>query len=66
MKKGLLGVFVFCCGLLSCNDNNHIANYRVVPLPQEVTPIEAEEFSLNGRTVISYDGNQELKKHAAT
>ena len=64
MKKTLLGALVICCGLLSCNDGNYTANYRVVPLPQEVTPIEADGFCINGKTVISYNGDEQMRRNA--
>ena len=64
MKKTLLGLLVLCCGLLSCNNSNYTANYRVIPLPQEITSIEAEGFRINGNTVISYNGNEDLKRNA--
>jgi hexosaminidase len=64
MKKRLLGVIALCCGLISCNNSNYTANYRVIPLPQEITEIEAEDFRINSKTVISHDGTQEMKRNA--
>ena len=66
MKRTILGVIAFCCccSLLSCGNNTPTANYRVVPLPQEVTLIEADEFIINSQTVISYNGGEEMKRNA--
>ena len=64
MKKIFFGFFALCSMLTSCNNGNYTASYRTVPLPHEVTPIEAEAFSLNSNTVISYSDNQELKREA--
>ena len=41
MKKKILGIFALCCGIISCNNSEYTANYRVVPLPQEITEIVA-------------------------
>ena len=66
MKRTILGVITFCffCSLVSCDNNIPTANYRVVPLPQEVTLIEADEFRINEKTVISYNGGEEMKRNA--
>ena len=55
MKKALFGALALCLGLLSCNENSHTANYRVIPLPHEITPIEAEGFCINGEAVAISD-----------
>ena len=50
--------------LVSCDKAETTANYRVVPLPQEVTLIEADDFTIDNRTVISYNGDAEMKRNA--
>ena len=64
MKNTIFGILSLCCLLLSCNNSNHTANYRIVPLPHEITSIEAEDFHINSKTTISYSGNKELKRNA--
>ena len=64
MKKKLFGLMAACLGLMSCNDNNYTANYRVVPLPQEITETQGESFILDKNTQIVYSGNEEMKRNA--
>ena len=65
MNKPFFTVLVLlCCCLISCDKNTSTANYRVIPLPQEVTAIEAEDFNIDGKTVISYNGGEDMKRNA--
>ena len=50
--------------MISCRRNESTANYRVVPLPKEITLIEAEEFTLDSKTAISYNGDEQMKRNA--
>ena len=54
MKKFAFGILFLCCGLLSCTDNTPKADYRVVPLPQEITEKNGSDFVLNAETQIVY------------
>ena len=42
MKKFAIGILFLCCALISCNSNAPTADYRVVPLPQEITSNDGE------------------------
>lgn len=66
MKKNLLTVLI-CCGLLSCTQQYESADYRVVPLPQEITlNEEADGFELNLNTSIAYPaGDETMQRNAA-
>ena len=64
MKKTFLAAITVCCGLLSCNSNSYTADYRVVPLPREISSIEGESFILNSKTVITHDGSDQMKRNA--
>ncbi|MBR3855388.1 MAG: family 20 glycosylhydrolase [Bacteroidaceae bacterium] len=54
MKKLVFGILFLCCGLLSCSDSNNVADYRVVPLPQEITTTAGDAFVLSDQTYIVY------------
>jgi hexosaminidase len=43
----------------------HVANYRVVPLPTEISAVKALGFNLNQSTKISYDKNDEVQARNA-
>ncbi len=64
MKKTLFGLMAVCLGLISCNDSRYTANYRVVPLPQEITTAQGESFILDKNTQIVYSGNEQMKRNA--
>ena len=64
MKKIFFGAIIACFGLLSCSNNTHTANYRVIPLPHEITEIEAGAFCIDKNTVISHDGSEDMKRNA--
>ena len=62
MKKKLFAALFICCGLLSCSDRQQpTADYRIVPLPQEIVEVQADGFTLNGTTAIVYEGDAEMK-----
>lgn len=52
MKKFAYGILLLCFGLLSCSDQVPTADYRIVPLPQEVNNVEEPGFIMNDKTVI--------------
>ncbi|WP_301748517.1 family 20 glycosylhydrolase, partial [uncultured Duncaniella sp.] len=69
MKRNILGslVAVLMCGMLacSCSRKEATANYDVIPLPQQVTPAEGEDFVLNASTVIAVpEADTVLRKDA--
>ncbi|MBR2637659.1 MAG: family 20 glycosylhydrolase [Bacteroidaceae bacterium] len=65
MKKIVFGILFLCCGLISCSDCCPTANYRVVPLPQEVTETGGGNFVLSIHTPIVYpQGNDVMKRNA--
>ena len=65
MKKKLFAALFICCGLLSCSDKQQpTADYRIVPLPQEIVEVQADGFTLNGTTAIVYEGDAEMKRNA--
>ena len=64
MRKTFLGMMAVCLGLVSCNDNSYTADYRVVPLPQEITATNGEAFVLDRNTKIVYTGNEQMKRNA--
>lgn len=63
MKKNILAFALICCGLLSCNDAP-IANYQIVPLPQEIIQTKGGEYTLNEQTAIVYQGDDTMKDNA--
>ena len=65
MKKKLFAALFICCGLLSCTDKQQpTADYRIVPLPQEIVEVQADGFTLSGTTAIVYEGDAEMKRNA--
>ena len=64
MKRTVLSLFIVCCGLVACNKEASVAHYNVVPLPQEITPEQGAGFELNGNTVITYNGNEAMRRNA--
>ena len=64
MKK-LFGFLFLCCGLLACSESTPVADFRVVPLPQEVTETDGGEFTLSSKTAVVYpQGNDVMKRNA--
>lgn len=48
-----------------CRAEKYIANYQVIPLPQEIVPNQGHPFVLNSSTKIYYpEGNELLKRNA--
>ncbi len=64
MKKNIFAIAMLSCVLLSCADEA-VADYRIVPLPQEVTMTEGKGFTLSERTMIAFQGgNREMERNA--
>lgn len=64
MKKGLF-VVSMCAVLTACADKSSVADYRVVPLPQEINVVDDEAFVLTGNTKIVCQSNDEVMKNNA-
>ena len=64
MKKNIFAVAMLGCALLSCA-NKAAADYRIVPLPQEITVKEGKGFTLTERTLIAFQGgNGQMERNA--
>lgn len=64
MKKNILMVLISVFATISAIADN--VNYRVIPLPQEITDIKGSPFVLSSRSVISYPaGNEKMKRNAS-
>ena len=50
--------------LLSCTKGSAVADYRVVPLPQEVVSVDGEAFVLTERTPIVCQGDEVMQRNA--
>ena len=60
----LLAAFMSFAGAMAADDNR-VADYNVIPLPQEVTLTQKGAFVLTGATPIVYpEGDEQLKKDA--
>ena len=60
----LLAAFMSFAGAMAADDN-HVADYNVIPLPQEVTLTQKGAFVLTGATPIVYpEGDEQLKNDA--
>ena len=60
----LLAAFMSFAGVMAANDNR-VADYNVIPLPQEVTLTQKGAFVLTGATPIVYpEGDEQLKNDA--
>ena len=60
----LLAAFISFAGAMAANDNR-VADYNVIPLPQEVTLTQKGAFVLTGATPIVYpEGDEQLKNDA--
>ncbi|MBQ8337344.1 MAG: family 20 glycosylhydrolase [Bacteroidaceae bacterium] len=64
MKKTLLGLAIACLAAVSCNDSSYTADYRIIPLPQEIEKGDGEGFVLDKNTVIEYKGNEQMRRNA--
>lgn len=53
-------------GLISsCHDKETVANYQVIPLPQEIATVQSNPFILDGSVKIIYpEGNEKMKRNA--
>ena len=63
MKKGFVAVWL-CCALAACGGKMPVADYQVVPLPQEITLNEGKEFVLNGQVPIVCPGDEAMQRNA--
>ena len=64
MKRNIFAVAMLSCMLLSCT-NKATADYRIVPLPQEITMTNGKGFTLSERTMIAYQGgNRQMERNA--
>ena len=64
MKKNIFTIAMLSCMLLSCA-NKATADYRVVPLPQEITMTGGKGFTLSERTAIAFQGgNKQMERNA--
>ena len=64
MKKNTFVMSLLCCGLLACTNNTPTADYRIVPLPQEISVTEGTGFTLTAQTPIVYQGGEDMKQNA--
>ena len=62
MKRTILSLILFCAVMLA--GNAQTVDYRVVPLPQTITPHNGTPFTLDGETKIVYSGGNEMKRNA--
>ena len=61
----LAGLLAMTGILVSCSNEKTTANYRVIPLPQEITAESGDEFVLNNGTEIVYPGgNEKMQRNA--
>ncbi len=64
MKKGLF-VLSLCAVFASCAHKAPVADYRVVPLPQEISLMDDEAFVLTGNTSIVCQSDDDAMKSNA-
>ena len=62
MKRTILSLILFCAVMLA--GNAQTVDYRVVPLPQTITPHNGTPFTLDAETKIVYSGGNEMKRNA--
>lgn len=62
MRRLLLAAILFCSSLLQAEAQT--ADYRVVPLPQDINISNGLPFTLNAGTRIVYNGNSQMKRNA--
>lgn len=53
-----------CAALTACADKSPMADYRVVPLPQEINVVDDEAFVLAADTKIVYQGDETMQSNA--
>lgn len=60
-----LVIITATCWALSCSGVETVANYNVIPIPQEIKLTDNKEFSLNNDVRIVYpEGNKAMKRNA--
>ena len=59
------GMLAFTGMIASCNSEQKVADYQVIPLPQEITTAQGTPFVLDGGVKIIYpEGNGQMQKNA--
>ena len=59
------GMLAFTGLIASCNSEQKVADYQVIPLPQEITTAQGTPFVLDGGVKIIYpEGNEQMQKNA--
>ena len=67
MKRTLSGAIMLSLALMSCQVQERptlTGNYNVIPLPQEITTVEGEAFTITDGTAIVYKGDEAMKRNA--
>lgn len=67
MKKWFISMGMGCLLVLAaaCSSVQQSADYRVVPLPNEITPMEGKAFTLDNRVKILYpEGDADMQRNA--
>lgn len=67
MKKWFISMRMGCLLVLAaaCSSVQQSADYRVVPLPNEITPMEGKAFTLDNRVKILYpEGDADMQRNA--
>ena len=67
MKKWFISMGMGCLLALAaaCSSVQQSADYRVVPLPNEITPMEGKAFTLDNRVKILYpEGDADMQRNA--
>ena len=64
MKKVILPLLLMGCLLAACADKSAVADYAVVPLPQEMVSVDGTGFTLSGHTPIVYVGDESMQRNA--
>ena len=65
MKRAILPLLLLGVLLSGCTRKSAVADYRVVPLPQEVVLTEEGSFTLTGHTPIVYLGDASMQRNAS-
>lgn len=60
-----VGLLAMTGVLISCGDNKEMADYRIIPLPQEVVATSNGEFVMDSGTKIIYPGGNEMMQRNA-
>ena len=65
MKKLFSAALFTCAALLSCTNRElPVAEYQVIPLPQEIIEEKGDGFVLDKSTCIVYKGDETMKRNA--